>query len=271
MPFVQTPGARIYWEWRSRPDERPDAPQPVVLLRGLSRSLRFWLALADRFAARWPLLLLDNRGIGRSLADGRLFTTATMADDVAAVLDAAGIATANVFGLSLGGMVAQELALRHPARVARLVLGGTTPGPAHGKRPSLRTVGTLLTANALPRRLSGALVLPLVLQRLPRAEQQALGDEWDRLLRLEPPSRWTVLRQILAARRHDTWDRLPSISTPTLCVVGARDRLMPKANTRLLADRIPNARYVELDGCGHDFPADDPDGTFEVIDQFFRS
>lgn len=270
MPYVQTPGARIYWEWRSRPEDRPDL-RPVLLLRGLSRSLRFWLDLADRFAASWPLLLLDNRGIGRSLGDGRLFTTATMADDVAAVLDAAGVPAANVFGLSLGGMVAQELVLRHPERVARLVLGGTTPGPRHGRRPSIQTIATLLTANALPRRLAGAVTLPLVLGRLPRAAQQALNAEWERLVRLEPPPRWTVLRQILAARNHDTWDRLPSIRTPTLCLVGACDRLMPKANTRLLADRIPGARYLELEGCGHDFPADDPDGTFAAIDAFFRA
>jgi pimeloyl-ACP methyl ester carboxylesterase len=269
MPFATSAGARIYFEWRSRPEDHPGV-RPVLFLRGLSRTLRFWLGLADRFAARWPLLLLDNRGIGRSLDDGKPFSMATLADDVAAVLDAAGVEAAHVFGISLGGMIAQELALRHPARVDRLVLGATTPGPAHGHAPPLAAVATLLVANALPRRLAGALVLPLVLARLPRAEQALVGEAWDRLARLEPPSRWTVVRQLLAARRHDTWERLPSVTAPTLCLVGAADRLIPGANTRLLAERIPGARYVELAGCGHDFPADDEAGTFAAIDGFLR-
>lgn len=268
MPYVERGSARIYWEWRGQPVGAPETP--VVLLRGLARSLRFWLGLSDRFAARWRLLLLDHRGIGRSLDDGRPFTTATLADDVAAVFDAAGVGAANVFGLSLGGMVAQELVLRHPERVARLVLGATTPGPRHGRRPSPRTVATLLAANAAPRKVAGLLTMPLVVNRLPKDERDALGAEWDRLMRLEPPPRWTVLRQLLAAQRHDTWDRLPEVRTPTMCIVGAEDRLMPRENTRLLAERIPGAEYVALAGCGHDFPADDTDGTFTAIDRFFR-
>jgi len=270
MPIATSTGARLYWEWRSRPEDHPEGTRPVVLLRGLSRTLRFWLGFADRFAARWPLLLLDNRGIGRSVDDGRLFTTATLADDVAAVLDAAGVPAAHVFGISLGGMIAQELALRHPQRVARLVLGATTPGGRHGHAPSWRALATLLGANLLPRRLAAGLVLPLLLARLPRAEQQRVDEEWARLVGLEPPARGTVVRQLLAARRHDAWDRLPSIAAPTLCIVGALDRLIPMANTRLLADRIPGAEYVELAGCAHDFPADDEPGAFAAIDRFFR-
>ena len=269
MPFATRGAVRIYWEWRRRPEDAPGGRTPVVLLRGLSRSLRFWLGLAHRLAERSSLLLLDNRGIGRSLDDGRRFTIADLADDVVAVLDDAGVARADVFGISLGGMIAQELVLRHPERVGRLALGATTPGPRHGRRPALLAVATLLAANALPRRLAGALSLPLVLSRLPRAERDEVGREWDRLMRLEPPGRGTVLRQLLAAQGHDTWDRLPLVRVPTLCVVGSADRLIPKENSRLLADRIPAARYVELAGCGHDFPADAPDETVAVLDRFF--
>lgn len=273
MPYARRAGVRLYYEWHGGATPCPGDGRhttPVVFVRGLSRSLRYWLALADRMAAAWPLLVLDNRGIGRSGDDGLPFRTTTLADDVVAVLDDAGVARAHVFGLSLGGMIAQELVLRHPDRVARLVLGATTSGSRAGHSPSVRSVATLLLANALPRPLAGRLVGPLVLARLAPAERGAILARWAAIAKAEPPSRWTVIRQLVAAQMHDTWEWLASIATPTLCLVGAEERLVPKANTRLLADRIPGARYVEVAGCGHDFPADDTDTTFRLLDSFFQ-
>ena len=266
MPTTEHAGAKLYYEWRDKPDGAPDTP--LVLLRGLSRSLRFWLDIADRFSERWHLLLMDNRGIGRSSDDGRPYRVGTLADDVAAVLDAAGVDRAHVFGLSLGGMIAQELALRHPERVDRLVLGATTPGPRHGQRPSPRTVATLLGANAFPWRFARAFVEPLLVEKIQGEARRATLDAWTQLTHDEPPTRWGVLRQMLAAQLHDTWDRLPLLRAPTLCIVGSEDRLMPKANTRLLTERIPNARYEEMAGCGHDFPADDPAEAVDRIHSF---
>lgn len=268
MPYAERAGAKLYYTWRDEPKGAPATP--LLLLRGLSRSHRFWLELADLFGERYRLLLMDNRGIGRSADDGRPYRVGTLADDVASVLDAAGVERAHVFGLSLGGMIAQELVLRHPERVERLVLGATTPGPRHGQRPAPRVVATLLAANALPWRHARTFVEPLLVEKLQGAARRKTLDAWTALIEEEPPARWGVLRQLLAAQLHDTWSRLPLIRSRTLCIVGSNDRLMPKENTRLLADRIPNALYRELAGCGHDFPADTPPETVEIIDEFLR-
>lgn len=267
MPTVDRGKNRLYWEWRGPEADTP--PVPVLLLRGLSRTLRYWMGFGDRFAGKWRSLFMDNRGIGRSSDDGKRFDIETLADDTAAVLDAAGCEKANVFGISLGGMIAQQLAVRHPGRVNRLVLGATSPGPKHGKRISPSVIGKLVAANTLPRRLSGNVIANLTLYRLQGDERQAILDRWSELTRMEPSSRWAVFRQMFAALGHDTWDLLPRIEAPTLCLVGDRDGLIPAENTRLLADRIPGAEHVVLPGCGHDFPADDENESFRIVDEFF--
>ena len=266
MPYADTDGASLYYELRG-PEDAPGTP--VLFIRGLARSLRYWLDFADGVAASRRLLLFDNRGLGRSWADSKPFTVARMADDTAAVLDAAGIEQAHVFGISLGGMVAQEFVLRHPGRARSLVLGATTPGPRHGIRPAPQTVLKLLAANALPPEKARAISTPLVLARLQGSQRAALEQKWAEFMSLEPPPRWTVLRQLLAAQMHDTWTRLDRIDVPTLCLTGGADRLIPKENSALLAERIPGAEILEMAGCGHDFVADDTRASGDIVRAFF--
>lgn len=267
MPYAERDGNRLYWEWRG-PEPESEGP-PVLLLRGLSRTLRYWLEFGDLVAGKWRTLFMDHRGIGRSSDDGKRFDIETLADDAAAVLDAANVDKANVFGISLGGMIAQQLVIRHPDRVNRLVLGATTPGPKHGQRIPLPVVVRLLLINALSPRRAGSQIGRLTLYKLQGERRQALLDQWEELARMEPPARWAVLRQMLATLSHDTWDQLPGIQAPTQCLVGDEDALIPAGNSRLLADRIPGGEHAVLTGCGHDFPTDDPKESFRVVDEFF--
>jgi pimeloyl-ACP methyl ester carboxylesterase len=119
MPYAHRGHERLYFETRGD-------GEPLVLIRGLSRSLRFWTEdFLGPLAARYRLVLFDHRGIGRSYVEDDGFTISDMADDLATVMDAADAARARVFGISLGGLVAQELAIGHPERIERLALGAT--------------------------------------------------------------------------------------------------------------------------------------------------
>lgn len=163
-------------------------------------------------------------------------TTGSMAGDAARLLEHLGMSRAHVYGLSLGGMVAQELAIQHPNRVHGLVLGSTTPG---GWRAVPAGPWTLLSAgNSMRSDLGSPNAIPAL----------------------------SALLQAWAAATHDTASRLHWIAAPTLILQGDQDRLVPTQNARLLAERIPHAELWMLKGQGHLYPFEDKeDSTHRVM------
>ena len=121
MPFASNNGTKIYW------DEQGAGP-PILLIMGLGYPSLMWYRTRPVLANSYRTIALDNRGVGHSDVPRGPYSMAVMADDAAAVLDAAGVSRAHVYGVSMGGMIAQELALRYPLRVQSLVLGGTAAG-----------------------------------------------------------------------------------------------------------------------------------------------
>jgi pimeloyl-ACP methyl ester carboxylesterase len=191
-----------------------------------------------------------------------------MADDHASVLDAAGIAKSHVFGISLGGMIAQQIALRHPGRVDRLVLGCTTPGGKHAVRIAREAVLGLMRASAGPVDRAMRNVAPLLLSAETLRDRPEIVEQWIAIALAEPRRRAGFLGQFLAAGFHDTWRRLPSITARTLVVTGDADRLIPPDNSRLLAERIPCAKLQFIASAGHDFPSDRPGETADLLSDF---
>ncbi|MBI4954798.1 MAG: alpha/beta fold hydrolase [Myxococcales bacterium] len=246
---------------------RAGAPA-LVLLRGLGRSLRHWLELPTLLAPNFRVVLVDNRGIGRSAPAPLSLDIAAMADDVAHVLDRAHIERCHLFGMSLGGMIAQRFALRHPERLDRLVLGCSTPGGRHARRPALRTLARMLHAATRPRpeALQRSAEITLSAEFLRRHPE--VVARWVSIDVAEPLPRRTVLAQALAAARHDSWEELPTVRAPTLVVCGDADGLIPPENSRRLAERIPGASLVWLPGAGHDFATELPDKTAELLRSF---
>ncbi|MCC6528059.1 MAG: alpha/beta fold hydrolase [Polyangiaceae bacterium] len=240
----------------------------LVLLRGLARSLRHWLELPTLLAPSFHVVLVDNRGIGRSPPAPLSLGIADMADDVAHALDRARIERCHLFGMSLGGMIAQRFALRHPDRLDRLVIGCSTPGGRHARRPALRTLGRMLHAATRPRpeALQRSAEITLSAEFLRRHPE--VVARWVSIDVAAPLSRRTVLAQALAAARHDSWDELPTVRAPTLVVCGDADGLIPPDNSRLLAERIPGATLVWLPGAGHDFATELPERTAELLRSF---
>ena len=259
-------GARIYYEVGGR----HDGP-PLVLIRGLARSSSYWLEVRDRLERERRVIVLDNRGVGRSDCPTPPWSTADMADDVAAVLRESGAQRADVFGISLGGMIAQELALRHPHRVERLILACTTPGGSSAVRIAPLAALALVRAASMGSYAEGLrFSAPWVLSERALRERPEIVDIWIAIAEREPRSRAGVLGQLWAAARHDACELLSAIAHRTLVVTGDADRLIDPKNSAILAARIPDATLRTLRGAGHDFPTERPDETADLVLEFLR-
>ena len=249
---------RIAWERRGE-------GFPLVLVQGLGYARWGWEPVADALAERYEIVLLDNRGIGDSDAPSGAYTAAEMAGDVLSVLDEAGLDKPHIVGTSLGGMVAQELALTAPERVDKLVLVCTTPGGRNAAPMPGKTVRLIARAPTLGREVA-----------LRKFVENALAPDppdgiVERILahRLEtdqPLSAW--LSQAAAGMTFDAWDRLPNLKIPTLVVHGTADVVVDPKNADLLAARIPGAQLELFPGCGHLLFWEEPERFVEVVEGF---
>ena len=219
--------------------------------------------------ANFTVLAFDQRGMGRSGKPARDYSMADYADDAAGLMAALGWDSAAVLGYSFGGMVAQELALRHPARVERLVLMSTSAGGAGGSSHPLHELAELDDGERVRR------LLELADSRRTAQWQAAHTGLWQSLvddglaaLRLgadDPLQRAGSLRQFGARRGHDTWDRLPGLTMPASVFAGCHDAIAPPQLQRRLAERIPGATYREFEG-GHLFFVQDPSAAPIVVE-----
>jgi 3-oxoadipate enol-lactonase len=242
----------LHWE---RTGEGP----PVLLIMGLGLSSGAWWRTVPVLARELGVITFDNRGVGRSRALLHAYTTEAMADDAAAVLDASGVERAHVYGISLGGMVAQQLALRHPQRVRSLVLGATHAGGPRIVRPDRDVMGFLRHRLAMRHEQGAWGSVPFNYSERARAEHPERIAE-DIAQRLSHPFPLQAYRaQMWAGALHDCSDRLDAIAAPTLVVHGRDDRMVPVENGRLIAARIPDAELLELPDTGHLYPTEAPD------------
>ena len=267
MPFATGPrGARIHYE--SQGTVGPTA----VLIQGLGLSSRFWFDVPVRLASGpdpWRVITPDHRGVGRSDRPRGPYSMGLLADDVVAVLDHAQVDRAYVVGISLGGMIAQHVALRHPSRVAGLVLMATTAGFPHVRPPSPLALARFLSlpiSGQLRRNHLGKAFARLLLSRkdVPRARELLAG--WPAALQTEPTSLAVYAAHFAAVLGHSTGSRLRRIKCPTVIVTGDDDALLPHHNSRLLARLVPGA-HLEIVPGGHIIPASDPECVRRALDR----
>ncbi|MEZ4225650.1 MAG: alpha/beta fold hydrolase [Polyangiaceae bacterium] len=262
--FARRGRVRLYYEVLGS-----NTAPPLLMVRGLARTARHWGSIVDALAAHFRVVVFDNRGIGRSSVPIPPYSTAAMADDAAAVLDATGIDSAHVFGVSLGGMIVQQLAVRHPARVRTLVLGCTRAGRSAPRLP-VNAVASLVGAMRLSPEHAVVQTAPLILSRGFLAKHPEVPQRWAELARREPPTRAGVMGQLLAAARHDATAHLPKLKMPVLAITGDVDRLIPPSCSEDLVERIPSAQLKVLPGAGHDFPTEQPERTAALLADFCR-
>jgi pimeloyl-ACP methyl ester carboxylesterase len=262
MPTIERGKRRLWFETTGK-----DCAPPLLLIMGMGFSSRAWGSLPQRLAEHYRVITFDNRGTGRSTGTGLGFRVKDMADDAVAVLDAAGAERAFVFGISMGGMAALELALQHPKRVRALVLGATFASWLKSRKPSVQVVSELVVGGALSRvGAHGLLGNALVSIEHLRADFEAFSN-W--IVNGERVSPRVLLQQMTAVTLHEAMKRLPDLRMPTLVLTGDRDRLIPAVNSRRLAEAIPGARLIFLAGAGHCFPLERFEETCRELRRFF--
>jgi 3-oxoadipate enol-lactonase len=265
--YARHDGLRIAYEIRrARFRQRPW----MVLIQGLGFDRTGWAPVVDGLSQSFALLLVDNRGSGRSDDPGRRLAVAEMAQDVVAVLDSAGVPRAHVVGASLGGMIAQEIAMADGDRVVSLVLACTTPGwPIAYPMPKetmrlFAATGRMPADVALRRHVENALSpdtvrdRPEVVERLVAHQRDRHGGAAGFSAQLGAWARFGTVRQ-------------GSITAPTLVMHGTADRVVDPRNARLLAERIPGARLMLLPGLGHMFFWEAPGRFTEAVTRFALS
>ena len=249
--------AHLHWEAAG---EGP----PLLLIMGLGGSSLAWYRLLPHLRGSVRAIAFDNRGTGQSDRIRSRIGMADMAADAVAVLDAAGVERAHVLGVSMGGMIAQHLALGHPDRVRSLVLGCTTAS-ARGGLPSWRLLSAAALRRAAPQ-LAFELVAPALYSARTRREapERIREDVAMRLREATPPA--TVFAQMRAISGHDTRARLHELAgVPVTVVHGEQDALVPPARGRELARLIPGARHAPIAGAGHVMLTDAEEAVVGVV------
>ena len=262
--YARSGALRIAYELRGTLHRR----RPwLVMIQGMGFDRLGWQPVLGTLGRHFRLVLVDNRGFGSSSQAGS-FSVADMADDVVAVLDAAGIRRAHVIGASLGGMVAQELAIAHPERVDGLILACTAEGwpfaypmPAASVRMLAATTG--LTAEAaLRRHTENALSARTV------RDHPELVSRLVEIQRSRPADTAALSAQAAAGARYAGRLRQRRIRARTLVLQGRADTVVDPRNARLLADRIPGAELVIFPELGHLLFWEDPDGFADATASF---
>ena len=248
-------------------DVRGQGP-PLVLIQGLGVGRWGWEPVVDRLARRFRVITVDNRGIGASGAPVGSYSTRVMAEDVVAVMDDAGVGSGSVVGTSLGGMVAQELALTHPERVDRLVLVATIPGGRLTAPMPLKTAYLLTWAPLMrsEQRLRGFVehnLGPRTLRRRPRVARRLMARK---LAHPQAERAWRA--QATAGVLFNPLGRQRRITQPTLILQGTADQVVNPANAEILAGLLPDARLRYFDGAGHLVYWDEPRRFVRVVSHF---
>ena len=260
MAFVENQGARIYW------DDQGHGP-PVLLIMGLSYPSCMWHRTRPILTAHYRTIALDNRGIGKSDVPVGPYPIPLMASDAAAVLDAAGVESAHVFGVSMGGMVAQEFALRYPKRVLSLILGCTAAGGPTAVRAEPEVTQMLMTRDKMSPEQAAEAPVPFIYDSTtPREridEDIAIRRPW-----FPRPEAYTA--QLQGILSWEAYSRLSGIVAPTLVVHGESDRLVPPGNAKLIAERIPGAKLVMIPHASHLFLTDQTEVSHSAILQFLK-
>ena len=246
--FVTVHGRRLAYDEAS-----PSHPQgTVLLLTGLASKRLGWHKQLPVFGQVYRTIALDHRDTGDSDLATEPYTTADQADDAAAVLQALGVPKASIVGISMGGFIALELALRHPELVEKLVLTGTSAGGPTHVAPSPEMLALLMQNRTgveigeLSRRSYSQLMAPGFAESHP--------DDMERVAenaRYRPQSPEAYMRQLQTAMSHNVSDRLGQIRVPTLVVHGEVDPLVPVENGRYLAEHIHGAQLICYPNTGH--------------------
>jgi 3-oxoadipate enol-lactonase len=261
VPYTTSNGTRLFWDESGQGD-------PLLLIMGLGYTHEMWHRTRPLLSQHYRTIAFDNRGAGQSDVPTGPYSIAQMAADAAAVLDAAQVQRAHVFGISMGGMIAQEFALAYPARVRSLILGCTACG-GRNAIPAAEKVLKIRLARATMTPEEGVqAMLPFIYDASTPRERI---EEDLAIRRRTYPAAEGYLGQVQAIGAWTSLDRLKDIHAPALILHGESDQLVPPANARILEKHIPGSRLVMLPHASHIFTTDQPEASHREILAFLSA
>lgn len=243
---------------------REGSGEPLLWITGFAISSEIFVPVMHSYAEDFDCIRYDNRGAGRSATPWRPTSVPELAGDAVRLLDALQVDSAHVYGLSMGGMVAQEMAIRFPDRVRALVLGGTTHGGPRAVLPSPR-IAAALTSRGAPAAMRAELVGRALFTEQFRQREPELVRRYLGLLGAHRAPARGLLSHLTASVYHDTRSRLSRIAAPTLVLHGAHDQLTPVANARLLTAAIPDATLALVPEAGHGYLLEQPEESHRLF------
>ncbi len=263
MPKQRVGDIDIYYEIHG------DGPQTLVAIRGLGSNLCAWYEQTPELARHFRTVVFDNRGAGRTDKPDAPYTIAQMAADTAGLMDALAIRRAALLGISMGGMIAQEFALHYPERLSCLILGCTHFGGHDVVQADPAIVAAVVAgANATIEQQKLQLKAVFTDDTIERRPEVVKKHEETRAMYAIPT--FALVHQVGAVGGFDASGRIASINLPTMVIGGRDDRLVPFANSKLIASRIPRAKLVELAG-GHLFFVEYPAEFNRAVVDFVKA
>jgi len=245
---------------------------PLFLIGGYTMTKEGWEPHAEALSKHFRVVCFDNRAVGESTVPSEPFTIADMASDTVGLMDALGMDRAHFFGVSMGGLIAQVLALDHPGRVLKVALGCTTHGGRHAVQPAKEVMAALGSAADpnVPAEQAIRMRLPIVYsERFLREEPQKVEETVRISLKYQPTPKGAEA-QMAALSVFNVKRRLAEIRCPVLVITGSEDRMMPPENSRLLSEGIPGAELYTVEGAGHGFYQEKPEEVHRVLFDFFK-
>ena len=250
--------------------QREGTGDPLLWITGFAISSEIFDPVIGHYARSFDCVRYDNRGAGRSEAPWWPTSMPELASDAVRLLDALEIDSAHVYGLSMGGMIAQELAIRFPDRVRALVLGGTSHGGPFAALPSPKVAAALASRTA-PSSLRAELVAgALFTDEYRREHPEEVVGHLQRLAAHRASLRG-LLSHVLASLHHETRARLQLVQAPTLVMHGELDQFTPPANARMLAELIPDATLVVVPGTAHVYLLEKPEESYRLFAEWLAA
>ncbi len=246
---------------------------PVILIGGYTMVKESWGLQVPELAKHFRVITFDNRGVGETTIPSSSFTITDMAADTVSLMDALRIDSPHVFGVSMGGLIAQILALDYPDRVKKIALGCTTHGGRHAVQPEKEVMKLLATAGdpKIPAEEAIRIRVPIIFSERFIQEEPEKLEEFVRLSLKYWPTPEGSAGQMGALSVFNVKRRLGEISCPVLVITGSEDRMMPPENSKLLAEGIPGARLHMVEAAGHDFFHEKPEEVNRVLIDFFKN
>jgi pimeloyl-ACP methyl ester carboxylesterase len=241
MPIATVNGIKINYKSEGQGD-------PLVMIMGFGAPMSGWSSQVPFFKKHFRVVIYDNRGAGKSDKPAGAYTTRMLADDAVKLMDNMGIKKARIMGASMGGMIAQELALNYPEKVLKLVLACTYAYKGEGSGDSSEQAALL---GLPPQKMQVAMARLACNKPFTRFIMGNMAVIMS--LFTGEAARVGIEGQAAACTSHNTLERLPNIKAPTMVIVGTKDRIINPASSEVIAAKIPGARLVKIEGGSHMF------------------